>query len=261
LRGTVWQHTDRPERAAADYMRVLRAKPDSADVKHRVGLALAQSGSDYPRALEYLEEHRRHHPDDPDVLVGIARCRSVLNQPAAARPILQAVLAAHPDHAEALLALALVEADLGDDAAALRCVERLAPLAAAPPVEQALQKLWRLEPVLDSRSIPSRLQSVYQLQASVRRRLGQEKEARAYEEKLKRHDAAVAELVSVAARHAENPNDVALWRRMGELNLRVGLRDSGVYWLRRVLEANPGDASARRALAEHQVDNATAAPR
>jgi Tfp pilus assembly protein PilF len=261
LRGTLRLHTDHAERAVADYTRVLRDRPDSLDVKRRLGLALVQSGSDYARALGYLEEYREHHPDDADVLVGIARCRCVLNQAAAAKPILASVLSAHPGNSDALSALVLAEIDLGDDAEALRLLERLEPLAATPAVDQALAKLWRLEPVLDSRSVPTRLQAVYQLQASVRRRLGQESQARAYEEKLERHNAAVAELLKLPAKLAEEPENVALWRRMAELNLVVGLRDTGVYWLRRVLQADPQDAAARRLRDDHQIDKAVLAPR
>jgi tetratricopeptide (TPR) repeat protein len=119
VRGTVWQHSERPERAAADYARVLRDKPASADVKHRLGLALVQGGSDYPRALQYLEEHRRHHPEDADTQVGIARCRCVLNDAAAGGPCwLQSALRVDPRHAPTHAALADYYRRQGDAARA-----------------------------------------------------------------------------------------------------------------------------------------------
>src|SRR5262249_39097911 len=87
-RGTLHQHLDNSARAVADYERVLHDRPDSSDVKYRLGLALVQSGSDYQRALRYLEEQNTTNPDDPDVLVAVARCLGVLHRPQEARRLL-----------------------------------------------------------------------------------------------------------------------------------------------------------------------------
>jgi tetratricopeptide (TPR) repeat protein len=250
-RGTLFQHRDLPARAVADFDRVLELKPGDADVEYRLGLALVQSGSDCSRAIRYLERHRETHPDDVNALIGIARCKTVLNEPATARQLLKSVLAAHPGHADALLALALADVDLENFPEALQCLREVEPLAAAPPTEEAFQRLLRLEPVTDSRSVPTRLQAVYHLTAIVLRRLNQESQAQAYEEKLRQLDADVAELLTVAKENSKNPRDVALWYRLGVLNLRVGMKDNGEYWLRRLLQVNPNDRRAHRALADY----------
>ncbi|MCI0682085.1 MAG: tetratricopeptide repeat protein [Gemmataceae bacterium] len=250
-RGTLLQHMDKPAPAAADFAVALRWQPQSADVKQRLGLALVQSGSEYPKALRLLEDHRQSHPADADTLVGIARCHSVLQQPQAARALLQTVLADHPRHVDALLALALVEVDLENHSEALRWLRRLEPLAESPGSQERFQKLLRLEPVADNSSVPTRLRTVYHLLATVLRELGPEQEARAYEQKVIQLESDVIELLAVSREHARKPNDVALWHRLGVLSLRVGMKEAGEDWLRRVLHANPRDRSAHRALADY----------
>jgi len=250
-RGTLSQHLERPARAVADYERVLRWKPDSADVKQRLGLALVQGGSDYQQALRYLEDHRQSHPDDPDTLVGIARCRSVLNQPEAARALLQAVLATHPENADALLALALVELDLDNPSQALYWLRRLEPLSESARSDEMFHKLLRLEPVGSNTTTPTRLQTSYQLLATVLRRLGQEKEAQAYEHKLQQLAADVDELRTAIEANTKDPRDVAVWPKLATCYLRVGMKDNAALWFLRVLQNNPHDRRAHRMLADY----------
>jgi len=250
VRGTLFQHMDKPAPAVADLERVLQLKPDLPDINLRLGLTHVQSGCDYPRALRLLEDYRRDHPDDIDTIVGIARCKSVLNHPEEARELLLPIAIAKPDQADALQAIAIVEMDLELYPEAVKHLRQLEPLAASPPVEEAFQKLLRLEPTADSRSIPNRLQAVYQLLSTVYRRLGATHEAEAYDRKLEEHGAAVKELLAAAKEHSKNPNDSDLWYKMGTLNLRVGIKDTGEYWLKRVVEANPNDRRAHRALAD-----------
>src|SRR5581483_793118 len=50
-------------------------------------------------ALPYLEQLRALRPDDPEILVRIARCHHTLGRPEEAEAILAAVLAEHPRHA------------------------------------------------------------------------------------------------------------------------------------------------------------------
>src|SRR5262249_59686695 len=57
-RGTLFLHLDRPAQAVTYFDRVLRLKPDCPDVQLRLGLALVQSGFDYQRALDLLEDYR-----------------------------------------------------------------------------------------------------------------------------------------------------------------------------------------------------------
>jgi len=249
VRGTLFQHMDKPAPAVADLERVLQLKPDIPDINLRLGLAHVQSGSDYPRALRLLEDYRQNHADHIDAVVGIARCKCVLNDPKGARELLLPIVVAKPEHVDALQALAVAEMDLEIYPAALKHLRQLEPLAASPPVEESFQKLLRLEPTADSRSIPNRLEAVYHMLATVYRRLGATQEAEVYDRKLEEHAAAVKELLSAAKEHSRNPNDVDLWYKMGTLNLRVGIKDTGEYWLNRVLQANPNDRRAHGAIA------------
>ncbi|MCI0458732.1 MAG: tetratricopeptide repeat protein [Gemmataceae bacterium] len=249
-RATLFQHLDRPARAVADYERVLRWKPHSAEVKQRLGLALVHSGSDYEQAVRYLEEYRQSHPDDPDTLVALARCRCVQNQPEAARALLQPVLAADPDHFDALLAMALAEIDLDNYPQALARLRRLEQVAASPRVGETFQRLLRLEPVATNSSVPARLQTVNHLLATVLRRSGHEKEAQVHDKKLKALDADVTALRAALDASGKSPNDPALWYKVGTCFLRVGMKENGERWLGRVLQVNPRDQQAHRALAD-----------
>src|SRR5262249_1251757 len=51
----------------------------------------------YAEALAHLEYVRQRQPDDPEVLVRLARCRSGMGQGEQARELLNNVLANHPD--------------------------------------------------------------------------------------------------------------------------------------------------------------------
>jgi tetratricopeptide (TPR) repeat protein len=249
-RGTLSQHMDESARAVADFERVLQLNP-AADVRLRLGLALVQGGNDYARARRLLEDYRQQHPDDADTRVGIARCRAVLDDPAGARALLQEVLAGNPDHTGALQALAVLEMDRDDSAAALALLRRLEPLASNPPTDEAFARLLRLEPVADGRSVPNRRQAVYHLLARVLRQLGEESAARDYDERVRQLDADVTDLKAASRELARTPNDVNLWYRLGTLNLRVGMTANGLYWLERIVDVNPNDARAHRALADH----------
>ena len=249
-RGHVFQHMDQPARAAGDFDEVARRAP-SEDVDLRLGLALVQGGLDYPRAARVLEHYLHGHPDDVDARIAAARCRCVLNDPAAARAALTEVLAARPGHPDALNALALAEIDLEDYPEALRVLKQIEPVAGSPPVEEAFRRLLRLEPVADGRSAPTRVQTVWQLLAAVLRRLGRDREADDYAGRVERLSADVNELLKLSKENARVPNDVNRWYRMGELSLRVGMPDAGVAWLQRVLRAAPDDRRAHRTLADY----------
>jgi tetratricopeptide (TPR) repeat protein len=250
-RGTLFQYLDRPMRAVDDYEHALRCRPDSADIRYRLGLALASSGSDFRRALPYLEEHRREHPDDPDTLVGIARCLRVSEPPETARPLLLSVVAAHPDHADALLTLALLESDLENPTEALRRARRLESLGGSPAGEETFQKLLRLAPIAANTSIPTRLRTVRHLLATVLRKLGQEKEAQIQERKLEQLVADAKELRVLLAENDKNPQDTATWHKLGAVYFRLGMTVDGEFWYLRILRQNPVDRQAHRALADH----------
>src|SRR5207249_199343 len=54
-------------------------------------------------AREHFELLRKRRPEDPAVLLGLARCRSLLSDFDSARDLLDKLLKKHPRHAEALV--------------------------------------------------------------------------------------------------------------------------------------------------------------
>jgi len=235
-RGALLHYMDQPFKAVADYEYVLQVKPDRAEARRGLGLTLVECGFDYPRALRLLEDYDHGHPNDPDVQVGVARCRQVLGEPAA-RDLLQEVVATHPDHPDALLALALDAADRRDYADALNWLRRLEPWSTAPPDEESLERLLRLEPTASSGSTPTRLMTVYHLTGNAFRQAGRDGDAESFERRLRQLESDVDELRAAQSEHARNPGDVAVWRRLADLYPRVGMRIDGQYWQFRVQQA------------------------
>src|SRR5208283_4347769 len=127
-RGAVYQHNIQPELALADYKDVLQAQPQEAGARLRLGLMLAASGFDFEEALGHLEIYAQDHPDDPDLLVGLARCQRGLHNHEEAQNLLEKVLQSHPDHVDALFLLALVEQETSRNEKALEVLKHLEPL-------------------------------------------------------------------------------------------------------------------------------------
>jgi Tfp pilus assembly protein PilF len=250
-RAAFYQHTGLSHLAVAEYETALRLRPEDPEIHQRLGLMLTHSGIDYPRALQLLQEHLREHPDDPDSLVAVARCRRVLQQPQEAQGILERVVGAHPEHADALLALALVELDRNDQAGALKYLRRLEPLIWRGRGEEALARLRRLEPIATDAVSSRQIQTVLHLLASTLRRAGYPDEARAYTQKLLQFEADVQALKVAVQEQQSKRADPALLDRIGDLYLRVGMGPEAESYFLQALRYAPNDQRAHRALAEY----------
>ncbi len=250
-RGALFEYLSKANLAVADFECALQKRPADPKVRMRLGLALVQSGYDYDKALQYLESYRRGRPDDADVLVGIAQCRRALRQPEEARALLRQVVAAHPDHADALLTLALVEVDRGDDPAALEWLQRLEPLARRSHEPEDLARLRRLEPAPDHADVTHLMRATFNLFAAVLGRLGRNEEARRYEREAEQVAEEFEDLKKTLRERDERPRDVAVLDKLGALYLRLGMADEGVVVLKRVLRDKADDPQAHRALADY----------
>jgi tetratricopeptide (TPR) repeat protein len=252
-RGAVLEYLAKPNLAIPDYRFVLEKRPGDEEVRLRLGLMLAQSGYDFDEALGHLESYRRGRPDDPDALVGIAFCRRQLQQPEAAEGLLRQVVAAHPDHAEALLNLALLDMDRGNDKEALGWLLRLEPLARQPREAEELERLCRLVPVPNHADHSHNVRTVLVLLAKVYARLGQDAEARRCQAEAEQVAADYDEMRKTLSAVRARPDDMDLLRKLGTLYLRLGLADNGVACLERVLQKRPADPLAQRTLAEYHA--------
>ncbi|MBV9122651.1 MAG: hypothetical protein JO112_04780 [Planctomycetes bacterium] len=226
-RGALFEYLNKANLAVPDYQLVLEKKPGDEEIRRRLGLMFLQSGYDYDGAWTQLELYQRRHPDDPDTLVGMARCRRWKQQPEAARALLDRVVAAHPDHFDALLTLALLDLDAGHGLQALDRLRRLEPLAWQDHEEEDLARLRRLEPTPNHEDITHRTRTVLTLLASVLGRLGRADEARRYQEKVEQIAADAEELQKALRQQEERPHDPDLRNRIGVLSRRLGIKKKG----------------------------------
>src|SRR5262249_26036527 len=95
LRADLRRHTNALHKAIPDYRRVLEIDPGRRDARWRFILCLLGTGG-YDEALRELQEVEKQRPDDPEVLVRMARCYFMQGRAQKARGLLDAVLEKHP---------------------------------------------------------------------------------------------------------------------------------------------------------------------
>lgn len=212
-------------KAGDDYRAAVTAHPDSDQARLRLAKTLLIAGTP-AEALQHFEDLRRRRPADPDVLLGLARSRRRLGSAAAAREILDALLAQHPDRVDVLTERGELALDEGDVAAAeswLRRAVRLAPYdqTATTQLRQALKKQ------------------------------GKQAEARKCEDRLRQIQADLKRLDAISKAVMTAPNDAALRCEGGILFLRSGEAAEGVRWLETAVRLAPGYRAAHEALADY----------
>ncbi|MBC7854989.1 MAG: tetratricopeptide repeat protein [Pirellulaceae bacterium] len=250
-RGSLYQHLAQAPLAAHDYRQVLKARPERADIRKRLGLMLAASGYDYQEAFGYLEDALQHQADDADTLVALARCLHAERQPEKAKSLLSQVLAARPDHVEALISLSLIEIDLRHDLEALQVLRKLEPLVQQVDSLDAQDRLLRLDPITYPPRATKRLEKLLHLQGTVLRRLGRDGEARTYHKKLQRLQDDTAALTRAVLQQQERPRDADLLCRIGELQRKLGRDEEAENWLKKALQVNPDHHRTHQALSEY----------
>jgi tetratricopeptide (TPR) repeat protein len=97
----------------------VAARELGADEKKVVQRLLVVSVADrrYPVALDYAEDYLRRHPSDMEVAFAAASIYAAVGEPAQARALLEKVVHAHPDWADAHYVLASVLRQTGEELA------------------------------------------------------------------------------------------------------------------------------------------------
>jgi predicted Zn-dependent protease len=226
LRGNVHRQVNAVQKYVDDYKHVVDLDPTRNEARWRLALGLVEVGR-YEEAQAHLEQIRRRQPDDPEVLVRLARCYSGLGRGEQARELLDGVLQDHPDNGLALRTrgeLALQEARPAEAETFLRRAVRVLPHDYSPQ---------------------------WSLYLALQRQEGKTAEAQAElarAEQLKEQNERLAEIRT--RKMSQDPHNPALHCEMGTLLLSQGYKDLGERWLLSALHEKPDYAPAHKALAD-----------
>jgi tetratricopeptide (TPR) repeat protein len=223
-RGWVNNQIDHRAGAIRDYERLLELQPNRADVRQHLAEILVDS-SQHDEALPHLERLHAEQPYNPDVVVPLARCWMLQGLTAEARGLLDSVLARYPNHFEALFQRGNLELNAGQFSDAERWLRQA--------VEQK----------------PSSAEAHYALYRCLQPRPNQQQEAEKQRRRWEQVAATQARLRRLLRTElADNPNNPELAGEAGELFLRIGEDQRGLFWLHRALRLKPGHAATLRAL-------------
>jgi tetratricopeptide (TPR) repeat protein len=213
------------EDAFADFERALKIDPKRFHTRlHLIDGLLA--ALNLPQAQAHLDVLRKGHPNLPQVLFALARCRLLQGKRAEARKYLDRLLATNPEDVQGL-------AYLGN----LECEENNLEKA-----EKLLRQAIRANPA----DVESRFH-LYQ----VLLRDGRKKEADSALKNYKQIMQDVERLQMLLTKKIEtNPGDAQVPLEIGETYQRLGHDAIAVYWLQAALKRDPELKSAHRLLAE-----------
>ena len=100
-RGLGWDRLGNRAEALAAYRAAVAADPDNTEARLHLGELLLAQADNPGEALSQFEYVRSRRPTDANAGLGCARCQVLLGQPEAARELLDALLAEHPDFSRA----------------------------------------------------------------------------------------------------------------------------------------------------------------
>src|SRR5438874_9512152 len=178
--------------------------------------------------MEHFLIYLKARPDDPDGLIGLAKCQYSLGQVESARSTLDQLLQKDDKHGVALLTRAQLE----------QCE--------AP--EEALPWLRRAEAVA-----PNEYEILHNL-ALVMRVLHRNQEAEQYQQRMKDRQNKVRQLTELQMRLIRESSDkkdtLDLRYQIGLLNLELGKPQEAEHWFQTVLWIDPDHAPTLRTLAD-----------
>lgn len=215
---------NRPE-TTNSYRRVVELDPANDDARLALASLLA-TGQQPQEALQNFETLRLRLGDVTPVLAGIARCRRCLDQPDAARALLEQLLAKEPDNA-------------------LLCAERGRLALEYEPAADAEKWLRRAASLM-----PFEKDINYSLYQCLER-LGKRQEAQEVLARLKRIEADLDRINDLTRNIARAPHNAALRCEAGQILIRNGQGIEGARWLHSALREDPSHAATHAALADY----------
>jgi tetratricopeptide (TPR) repeat protein len=224
-RGEVLEIFHKYAEALADYQRAVDLAPDRDDARLKLadGLLHAQGAR---AAAPHYETLYERQPGEPEVLLGLARCRLELGETDEARRLLDALLAAQPRDGRALGERGKIELEAGHSAEAER---RLRQAVAVVPYEHDV---------------------VYCFVQALRQQ-NMKEEAEEWTARLDRIDADLSRMNVVMRAISTDPRDPALRHEAGAIFLRNGQAQEGLRWLTFALQQDPNYRPTHELLAEY----------
>jgi tetratricopeptide (TPR) repeat protein len=226
LRGSVSLAVRANKRAIPDFRRVVELDPERDEARRRLAFCLLETHY-LDEAIEHFEYLRRRDPDNPELLVRMARCEHGLGNAKKAKQILDTVLEESPDYGPALLARGHLDRLAGK------------PADAEDHLRAAVKYM------------PYDYQAHFELKDVLRQR-GKESEARAIEDKGEKLKAAYDRLEKLTTHELNRrPHDPALHYELGMILMSLGHKKMGAHWLSSALNKDESFAPAYEALAEY----------
>lgn len=212
--------------ALDNYKRILAKDPGHDEARLRL-LNLLIMQAQPAEALGHARTLAARRGGEPGVRLALATCQYGVGERAAARETLDALIAAKPHYAAALVLrgkLALEDEEFG-----------------------RAEELLRLAARLD----PSDYQAHFNLYQTLKR-TGREAEAAAVEQKMRSLERDVQRLHQIfTSELARSPRDPRLFREVGMIFMRAGETADALRWLHDVLHLDPYDREAHRELGEY----------
>jgi tetratricopeptide (TPR) repeat protein len=211
--------------AIEDYQRSLELKSDQPQTHLWLADTLL-SQAEFDKAEVHYQTYLQSHPDDPDGLIGLARCQYSLGQVDLARTTLDQLLSRHEKHALGLLTRAQLEQ------------------AEAP--ERALPWLRRAEVIA-----PNEPEILHNL-ALVLTALNRKQEAEKYEQRMKDRQVKFRQLMELQMQLVGGTTNALEMRyQIGLLNLELGKPQEAVHWFQTVLWIDPNHRPTLQTLADY----------
>lgn len=225
FRGRVFQLGHSPDRAIAEFRRLLELNPDHVYAHFELAGALLLN-SELPEALEHFQLFLRHYPDDPAALAGLANCQFSLGEFAAAQATLNQLFAKHPEHAAGFFLQAKLELALNKPQEALRWLRRGEALA------------------------PYEMDILYNL-VLVYQRLGKDEEAKRAEQKLHEARRRFDRLDAIKKQILTESGSASRRHEAGAIALSLGRDEEALHWLHSALHLDPNHRATHQLLADY----------
>jgi tetratricopeptide (TPR) repeat protein len=211
--------------AVQSYRRAVELESENEPARLRLAKALLVTGPP-DKAAEEFEALRQRRPDDPEVMLGLARCRRQQGRLDDAGRLLDELASRHPREDAVLGERGRLAMDAGDPASAERWLRKA--VAQSPHDREARYNL-------------------YQCLEKQRK----EKEALECLSVFERLDADLKRIDWLTRQMQKTPYDPELYHEAGVLCLRNGSAEEGVHWLLLALQYDPRHSPSHEALADH----------